>query len=155
SAGPSRIADGPGSKAEGRIRLVTFVNGFAVGGTERHVDNLGRALDRSQFDIRLACFRRLGQFLEEAESLRLPIWEYPIDSLHNQRTLRQQWRFARDLRRHRIQIVHTYNFYPNVFAVPAARLARAPLVIASIRDTGVYQSPMQKRVQRLACRLAD
>src|SRR5439155_3845180 len=41
SAVPSRIADGPGSKADGRIRLVTFVNGFAVGGTERHVVNLG------------------------------------------------------------------------------------------------------------------
>jgi len=28
-------------------------------------------------------------------------------------------------------------------------------VVASIRDTGVYQTPMQKRVQRLACRMAD
>ena len=51
--------------------------------------------------------------------------------------------------------MHTYNFYPNVFALPAARLARAPRVIASIRDTGVYQTPMQRRVQRLVCRLAD
>ncbi len=154
-AAPYRPHEGPKSSDDGRIRLVTFVNGFYVGGTERHVVNLGKSLDRSQFDIRLACFRRLGQFLEEAEACRLPIWEYPIDSLHNRRTLGQQWRFARDLRRHRIQIVHTYNFYPNVFALPAARLACAPLVVASIRDTGVYQTPMQKRVQRLACRMAD
>jgi glycosyltransferase involved in cell wall biosynthesis len=145
----------PMSASDDRIRLVTFVNGFAVGGTERHVVNLGKSLDRSQFDVRLACFRRLGQFVGEAEACRLPIWEYPIDSLHNRRTLRQQWRFALDLRRDRIQIVHTYNFYPNVFALPAARLARAPRVVASIRDTGVYQTPMQKRVQRLACRMAD
>jgi len=154
-AAPYRPREGPKSPDDDRIRLVTFVNGFAVGGTERHVVNLGKSLDRSQFDIRLACFRRLGQFLEEAEACRLPIWEYPIDSLHNGRTLGQQWRFARDLRRHRIQIVHTYNFYPNVFALPAARLAGAPRVVASIRDTGVYQTPMQKRVQRLACRMAD
>ena len=143
------------SSGDDRIRLLTFVNGFAVGGTERHVVNLGKSLDRSQFDVRLACFRRVGQFLGEAEASRLPIWEYPIDSLHNRRTLRQQWRFTRDLRRHRIQIVHTFNFYPNVFALPAARLARALRVVASIRDTGVYQTPMQKRVQRLACRMAD
>jgi len=138
-----------------RIRLLTFVNGFAVGGTERHVINFGKTIDRARFDARLACFQRLGQFLGEAEASRLPIWEYPINSLHNRGTVKQQWRFARDLRRHRIQIVHTYNFYPNVFALPAARLARTPRVVASIRDTGVYQTPMQKRVQRLACLLAD
>jgi len=148
-------ADGPAAPDGDRTRLLMFVNGFAMGGTERHVVNLGRALDRSKFDVHLACFRRWGQLLEEIETSRLPIWEYRIDSLHNCRTFREQLRFARDLRRHRIQIVHTYNFYPNVFALPAARLARAPRVIASIRDTGVYQTPMQKRVQRLACRLAD
>jgi L-malate glycosyltransferase len=137
-----------------RIRLVTFVNGFAMGGTERQVVNLGRAIDRSQFDIHLACFKRWGHYLEEIEACHMPIWEYWIDSLHNRRTLREQWRFARDLRRHRIQIVHTFNFYPNVFALPAARLAGAT-VVASIRDLGIYQTPMQKRVQRLICRLAD
>jgi L-malate glycosyltransferase len=146
---------GPSNGSDRRIRLVTFVNGFAMGGTERHVVNLGRVLDRSQFDLHLACFRRWGHFLEEVESCRFPIWEYRINSLHNHGTLREQWRFIQDLRRHRIQIVHTYNFYPNVFALPAAWLAQAPRVIASIRDTGVYQTPMQKRVQRLACRLAD
>jgi glycosyltransferase involved in cell wall biosynthesis len=50
--------------------------------------------------------------------------------------------------------VHTYNFYPNVFAIPAARLAGTPVVIASIRDTGPYLTPLQRRAQRTACRLA-
>ena len=52
------------------------------------------------------------------------------------------------------QIVHAYNFYGNVFAIPPARLA-APVVIASIRDCAPYLTPMQKRVQRYACQLAD
>jgi L-malate glycosyltransferase len=149
------VANGGSAGSDDKIRLVSFVNGFAMGGTERHVVNLGRALDRSRFDLHLACLRRWGHFLDEVEACRFPIWEYRINSLHSRETLREQWRFIRDLRRHRIQIVHTYNFYPNVFALPAAWLARAPRVIASIRDTGVYQTPMQKRVQRLACRLAD
>jgi glycosyltransferase involved in cell wall biosynthesis len=42
-----------------------------------------------------------------------------------------------------------------VFAVPAARLAGVPVVIASIRDTGAYVTPMQRRVQRAVCRFAD
>ena len=51
--------------------------------------------------------------------------------------------------------MHSYNFYPNVFAIPAARLARTPVVLASIRDTGAQLTPRQRRVQRFACRLAD
>jgi glycosyltransferase involved in cell wall biosynthesis len=147
--------NGNGHAGEERTRLLMFVNGFAPGGTERHVVNIGRALDRSKFDTHLACFKRWGHFLAEVENSRLPIWEYAINSLHNARTVRQQIRFARDLKRHRIQIVHTFNFYPNVFALPPAWLAGSPRVIASIRDTGVYQTPMQKRVQRMVCRLAD
>ena len=54
----------------------------------------------------------------------------------------------------RMQIVHAYNFYGNVFAIPPARFA-APVVIASIRDCAPYLTPMQKRVQRYVCQLAD
>jgi L-malate glycosyltransferase len=138
-----------------RTRLLKFVNAFGMGGTERHVVNLGRAIDPEKFDIHLACFKRWGHFLQEVETRHLPILEYPIDSLYNHRTLRHQVRFALDIRRRRIQIVHAYNFYPNVFAVPVARVAGTPVVLASIRDTGVYLTPRQKRVQRLACRMAD
>lgn len=150
---PAGFGAGPAA-GEARIGLLMFVNGFGMGGTERHVVNVGRVIDRTRFDLHLACFKRWGHFLGEIESRHVPIREYRIDSLHNHRTLREQLRFARDLRRLRIQIVHTYNFYPNVFALPAARLARAPLVLASIRDTGVYQTPMQKHAQRIVCRLA-
>jgi glycosyltransferase involved in cell wall biosynthesis len=136
------------------IRLLLFVNGFGMGGTERQVVNLVRALDRSRFEVHLACFKRWGQLLGEIEDQGITIREYPIDSLHNHRTISQQWRFARDLRRDGIEVVHTHNFYANVFALPAARLAGVPVVIASIRDTGVYQTPLQKQVQKMACRLA-
>jgi len=78
-----------------------------------------------------------------------------VARLYGPHTVAQQIRFARYLRRRRIHIMHSYNFYPNVFAIPAARLARTPVVLASIRDTGVYLTPRQRRVQRLACRLAD
>ena len=71
------------------------------------------------------------------------------------KALKQQLRFARHLRRNRTQIVHTYGFYPNVFAIAAARLAGTPVVVASIRDNGVHLTPLQKRAQRLVCRMAD
>jgi glycosyltransferase involved in cell wall biosynthesis len=132
-----------------------FVTLFGFGGTERQFVNLGLALDERRFALEYACIRRWGYFLDELVRRQVPVAEYPIRRLFGAKALRQQLRLARHIGTRRIQIVHSYNFYSNVFAVPAAWLAGAPVIIASIRDRGVYLTPMQRRVQRLACRFAD
>jgi len=136
------------------VRLLKVVPVFAFGGTERQFVNLGLALDPARFDVRFACMRRAGQFLDELLRRRIPVADYAVRSLRRPGALAAQWRLATDLRRDRIQVVHAYNFYANVFAIPAARLAGVP-VIASIRDLGAYLSPAQRRLQRWVCRLAD
>jgi glycosyltransferase involved in cell wall biosynthesis len=138
-----------------RVKLLKFVSLWGVGGTERQVVNLGMTLDPSGFDVRFACLRRWGEFLNEIEARRIPLAEYQIRSFYHYNALIAQRRFLRDLKRNRIQIVHAYNFYANVFAVPVAKLAGVPVVIASIRDMGVYLTPRQKWVQKLVCRWAD
>jgi glycosyltransferase involved in cell wall biosynthesis len=138
----------------GKIKLLKFVANFGIGGTERHVVNLGKALDSSRFEVHFACLKRWGPFLGEIEARQMPISEYRIKSFYDYRSLGQQLRFAQDVRDRSIHIVHAYNVYANVFAIPAARLAGVPVVVASIRDTGVYLTPIQKRVQRMMCRLA-
>jgi glycosyltransferase involved in cell wall biosynthesis len=137
------------------VRVLQFVNLFAIGGTERQVVNLAHGLDRSRFDLHFACFKRWGDFLADIEATGGPLAEYRIDCLYGGKTLRQQFRFARELRQSRVDIVHTYGFYPNVFAIPAARLAGARAIVASIRDTGDHLTAAQRRVHRLTCRLAD
>ena len=138
-----------------KIRLLKFVTVFAVGGTERQVVTLAEGLDRSRFDLHLACFKRSGELLKQVTVAPPRIVEYQIGKLYDQRSIQERLRFARYARSHRIQIVHTYSFYANVFAIPAARLGHVPVVVASIRDTGAYVTPMQRRVQRAVCRLAD
>jgi glycosyltransferase involved in cell wall biosynthesis len=138
-----------------RIRLLKFVTYFGVGGTERQVTIIAKGLDAAQFDLHLACLHRSGELLQQIERLPRSAVEYSLNNLYDGQSLRERLRFARHLRQLGIQIVHTYNFYPNVFALPAARLARVPVTVASIRDMGVYLTPMQLRVQRVACRLAD
>lgn len=139
----------------GRIRLLKFLTCFAVGGTEQQVVNLGKALDPSLFELRLACLWRWGDLLKEVEANRIPVLEYKIKSLFYPGTFKEQCKFAGHLRRHRIQILHTYSFYPNVFAIPAARLAGVPVTVASIRDTGELWTPLQRRAQKIMCRLAN
>src|SRR5258706_4316670 len=120
-----------------QIRLLKLLTVFGFGGTERQVVNLVRNLDRSRSEPRFACLKRWGQSLDDIEQQQIPVAEYRINSLYRPATLRQQWRLVEDMRRARIQVFHSYNFYANVFGVPAARLAGVPLVAASIPQTGM------------------
>lgn len=141
--------------ARRRVRLYTFLTLFGIGGTEKQVVALARRLDCTRFDQSFGCLRRWGPLLEEMEREYGPIPEYRIPNLHSAQTLRQQLKLAATLHRQRVQVLHSYNFYANVFSLPAAKLARVPCVVASIRDMGVYLTPKQQYVQKLVCRLAD
>jgi glycosyltransferase involved in cell wall biosynthesis len=141
--------------ADGRIRLLKVVTTLMSGGTEHQFMALGRALDPGRFALEFACLRRSGRFVAELDARGIPLREYGIRTFVSVNAIAQQVRLARDLRRSAAQIVHAYSFYGNVFAIPAARLAAAPVVIASVRDRGVYLTAAQQAVQRHVCRLAD
>ncbi len=153
----TRPIDRPASPADAAtpVRLLNVLPTLMSGGTEGQVMTLSRSLDATRFDLAFACLRRLGPFVKEIDDRHLPLEEYRFSSFRSATALRQQIRFARHVSRQGVDIVHSYSFYGNVFAVPPARLARTPVVIASIRDLGLYLTPLQKRVQRYVCRLAD
>ena len=135
-------------------RILKVVPTLMCGGTENQFMTLGRMLDTSRFELEFACLRRWGGFIDELTERGIPLSEYRISTFRSVTALAQQARLARHIVRRGIQIVHAYNFYGNVFAIPPARLV-APVVIASIRDCAPYLTSMQKRVQRYACQFAD
>src|SRR6185295_5402294 len=106
--------------------------------------------------ISVGCLSREGEFLKDIEAMKIPVSEYRITSLYNPRILQAQWRLAQDLRRNGVRLVHADGYYPNVFSVPAARLAGC-VTIASVRDTGVFTSQIKLKTlsQKAACHLAD
>jgi len=144
----------PAEEAADPIRVLTFIPYLAIGGSERQVFNIRAGIDRSRFDMHLGCF---GYFDEQlaVDLSGTPVATFQVRSLYGFGTIKECLRLAAYLKKHRIDIVHTYNFYANVFALPAARLARTPVVLASIRDTGESLTAKQRAVNRLACRLAD
>jgi glycosyltransferase involved in cell wall biosynthesis len=134
--------------------VLNVVPTLMCGGTENQFMTLARQLDRTRFDVEFACLRRWGGFVDELIERRIPLTEYSVSTFRSVSAVRQQARLARHIRRRDVQIVHAYNFYGNVFAIPPARLV-APVTIASIRDRAPYLTTMQKRVQRYACQFAD
>ena len=136
------------------IRLFTFMAYLAIGGTERQIFNIRDGLDRDLFRQHLGCFGRFDDQLS-VDLSSTPVEVYRIGKLYGVRAMREVLRLARYLRNERIDVMHAYNFYANVFAIPAARLAGVPVVLGSCRDTGEYWTARQRRVNRLVCRLAD
>jgi L-malate glycosyltransferase len=137
------------------IRLMTMVTSFGLGGTEGQVNKLILGLDRSRYDLRVGCLNRWGHYLDALEQRDISVTEFPLSSLYKPHAFKQMLRLAAYMRESRVQILHSYNFYANVFAIPAARLAGVPAVVASIRDQGAYTTPAQRRLHKWVARLVD
>src|SRR5438128_161173 len=82
------------------------------------------------------------------------ISSYPLNSFYDSNAVGQLRRFVRHLRAAKIDILHTHDFYTNIFGMTAGALARVPVRIASRRETSGMRSPSQKKAQSFACSLA-
>jgi glycosyltransferase involved in cell wall biosynthesis len=140
---------------ERRPRVLQLVQGFHQGGSERQAVQLTRLLHESgRYRLHVACLNGTGGLRDEVERLGLmPIPVFPLNSFFDANAIVQLGRFARLLREWKIDLVHTHDFYSNIFGMAAAALAGVPVRVASRRESAVR--PAVKRwVERRAYRLA-
>lgn len=137
--------------------VLQLTGSFHQGGSERQAVQLARLLRAdATHNVFLATLNREGVLLSEAEKNGFrEIPEFPLTSFFDLNFARQLKKCAAFLRENRIEIVHTHDFYTNVFGIAAARLARVPLKIASKRETGGMRSQMQKRIENRIFKSAD
>lgn len=136
--------------------VLHIVDSFDQGGTERQAVQLARLLtEAGNYRVHLACLKRRGLLLDEALSLELgEIVEFPLTSFYDKNFAMQLRRLKRLLRERDIRIVHTHDFYTNIFGMTGAWLARVPARIASKRETA-FRTAAQQRLERLSFKLAD
>jgi glycosyltransferase involved in cell wall biosynthesis len=126
---------------------------FEAGGTEGQMTELIRRLDPGRFAVHAVCFRREGQLLPRLTHAASVV-EFPIRGFARPATLRQLARFAAWCRRERIAVVHTCDFYANVFGLTGAWLAGVPVRVGSRRELNPDKRASQIRLQRAAYRCA-
>lgn len=133
-------------------RVLQFIGSFHQGGTERQAVSLTRLLKESgEFDVFAATLNKEGVLLDEIGSLGLPVIpEFKLTSFFNANFVREVRACAKYLKENRIDVVHTHDFYTNVFGMAAASLAGIKPRIASKRETGGMRSPAQEMVEKLA-----
>jgi len=103
-----------------------------MGGAESQAVQLARLVrDAGRYQVHLACMRRSGVLLPEAEKLELgEIAEFPITSLANHTMTSQIRNFYKFLKQRQIDIVHSQDLYMNVLGMAGAAFAAVPARIA-------------------------
>jgi L-malate glycosyltransferase len=133
-------------------RVFLMTDSFDTGGSERQFAALARSLDRGLLRVSIGCVTKRGGFLEGLGE----VTEFPLGgNLYGARSLRARLRLARHLRHVPISVAHAFDFYTNLTLIPAARLARVPVVIGSQRQLGDLLTPAKSCAQLAALAWCD
>jgi L-malate glycosyltransferase len=139
-----------------RYNALQLIGSFHQGGSERQAVQLTRLLlESGRCNVFVATLEREGVLQEEIGRFGLnEIPEFRLNSFYDLHTGRQLRHFAHYLKKHEIDVVHSHDFYTNVFGMAGAALARVPVRIASRRESAVRPAS-QRFVERCAYRAAD
>jgi glycosyltransferase involved in cell wall biosynthesis len=113
-----------GSTRRRRIAHITL--GLDTGGQEKLLVEFARLADRQRFDLTFVSLTTRGRLAEDIEA-----HGWPVVALDEPASFRPALvlRLAPLLRRLRIDVVHTHDCKPLIYAAPAARLARVPRIV--------------------------
>src|SRR5580658_4884022 len=134
------------------IPVLLMVRELNLGGSERQMAEIAKALDRSRFDPRVGCFRPAGLRADDLRAAGVPIVHFPVPSLAS---VKGALHIAAYIREQNIQLVHTFDTPANLYGVPAARFAGSAVVLSSQRVDRVLWPAWQRHGLRLIDRMVD
>jgi L-malate glycosyltransferase len=137
-------------------RVLHLLDSFRQGGSESQALKLASAMDLAgRFEIQIACLDRSGPLLDllPAQS-RSGIPEFKLNTFYDPTMVRRTIEFSRLLKRLHIQIIHTHDFYTNIFGMIGAAVAATPIRIASRREAS-KRTPIKRFAERQAYRLSS
>lgn len=139
------------------MKILQLIGSFHLGGSERQAVQLTKLLvEKTPHEIFLAVMTKEGALLDEVEKLGFKeIPEFRLTSFYDRNFISQINSAARFMRKNKIDIVQTHDFYTNLFGMAAARIARVPVKIAAKRETAGIRTKGQIILEKQAFRLAD
>lgn len=135
------------------IRVAHIIAGLGIGGAERHLVNLLNAMSCESRAVICIGRPRPG-----------PTFHRDLDPAVDQVFVRVRrrslpigiFRLASELRKRRINVVHTHMYESNLFGVIAARVAGVPVVLTSEHGENPWKGPVHRLLERwLISSLAD
>jgi glycosyltransferase involved in cell wall biosynthesis len=136
-------------------RILQLFGSFHIGGSEKQAVMLTKGLlEDGRFEIMAASLNNEGPLKRELSELG-DIPEYRLSSFYDRNFIRKVRECAEQLKRDGIDLIHTHDFYTNVFGIAAGTLAGIPALVASKRETLGMRSRSQEFVEGLAFRRAS
>ena len=130
-------------------RLLLVTDEMEIGGTQRQIVTLARALAGRLLAPEVVYFRERSALVDELEAAAVPVWCVPkrarIDPLF-------ALRLARLFRARRAALVHCFSFSGELWGALATRLTPRARLVTSIRGTYEWYSRAQWRVKRWTAR---
>ncbi len=136
------------------IPVLLMTRSLGLGGSERQVAEMAKALGSAGFEPHVGCFHADGFRASELRAAAVPVVQFPVSSFVRPAALTGALSLGRYIRRHGIQMVHTFDVPLNLFGVPVARLFRAPRVLSSQRAHRALTPGLRRHLLRLTDRLA-
>jgi glycosyltransferase involved in cell wall biosynthesis len=134
--------------------VLLMARSLGEGGTERQLTEIARSLDRTRYQVHVGCFNR-GMRADELESAGIPILQLPVRSFLRPGALAGAWQLIRYIRKHGIQMVHTFDYPLNCFGVPVALMARTRTILSSQRAHRELTPPLYGPILRLTDHLVQ
>ena len=132
--------------------ILLMVRELNLGGSERQMAEIAKALDRSKFDPRVGCFRPAGLRANDLQAAGVPIAAFPVPTLAS---IKGALRIAAYIRKQNIRLVHTFDTPANLYGAPSARMAGSAVVLSSQRVDRALWPAWQRHALRITDRIVD
>jgi len=133
------------------IRIAYVIKSMVMGGSQTHLTQVLRLLDRTRFDPVLYCLTGDGVLLDEVRALDVPVFAPAAGASFKGLGLTARIvALTRALRRQPVDIAHNYLLRANLVGSISARLARVPMVVGSKR--GCHQ---RRGLELLSARIGN
>lgn len=137
------------------MRIIFCLDNSGIGGTELNAVRTAERLLQAGYEVEVASFGQHADLMSRYEQAGIKVHPLPIESMISVTAFRQGLRLRHLLRERRVDVFHAHDIYGNMFGVPWARLARVPVVIASVRWWRTETRPGHGPANRIALRLAN
>jgi glycosyltransferase involved in cell wall biosynthesis len=133
------------------MRIFHMVNSLDMGGSEHQMVEVASRQQAKGYEVVVACLSAQGVLTEVLEHSGIPIIEFnPKGSLLRPRGVFQLLRLIWFFVRHPLDVVQTHDLYSTLLGVPAAWLARVPMILSCRRDLSRWwwYTPRRRRFLR-------
>jgi len=118
------------------VGVCYLIHQLEWGGTETHLVEVLRHLDRRRFAPAVCCLMQPGRLGGQVRAMGVPVLALELDRIYGRKAFRAMRTFSTFLQRQGTHILHTYLVSANIFGTLAGRMAGVSRVLTSRRDMG-------------------